>query len=429
MEHSHMRTRLAAVGALIVLLAGSAVAIRQSGVSNDDRRLYKQVLEDIRSDLEKNYYDPALRGIDLKARVQAAEEQVAVAATTAEAVDLVTGVVFEFNDSHTRFLPPPRANHVSYGWRMAAVGDAAMVVSVEPGSDAAARGLAPGDRVLALNRFTPTRANLWQIRYYYRVVRPQARQHVVVLKPDGRQVALDIASKVERRPVIQVMDAFEEQMEEAIAEFDDDRTADGVLVWRMTEFRDAEAIGPFVGKARKAKAVVLDLRGNPGGAVDGLKALVGWMFDHDVQVMTRVGRKGETREVAKARSKPYLGRLVVLVDSGSASAAEIFARLVQLEKRGTVIGDRTAGAVMASRFFVHEFGIGNTTLYATSVTISDVRMPDGGSLEHVGVTPDELLLPEPADLAAGRDPVMARAVTLAGGAMTPEQAGKLFEGK
>lgn len=46
-------------------------------MSNDDRRLYKQMLEDIRDDIQKNDYDPALRGIDLKARIQAAQERVA----------------------------------------------------------------------------------------------------------------------------------------------------------------------------------------------------------------------------------------------------------------------------------------------------------------------------------------------------------------
>jgi carboxyl-terminal processing protease len=424
-----MRARIALFGGVIVWLGAVVGPSGQSGVSNDDRRLYRHMLEDIRSDIEKNYYDPAFRGIDLKARFQAAADRVAAANSAAEAMDVITGTLFEFNDSHTRFYPPSRSTRTIYGWKMAAVGDVPLVITVDSGSDAASRGLTPGDRVLAVNRFSPSRANLWQILHYYGVVRPQMQQHVVVRKPDGREVTMDIASKAEHRPVVQIVDALDEATYEYVAGYDDDRTTDDVLVWRMTQVRDADAIGPFIAKARPSKALVLDLRGNPGGAVDGLKALVGWTFDRNVHVLTRVGRKGEVKEIAKPRSRPYLGRLVVLVDSRSSSAAEIFARVVQLEKRGTVIGDRTAGAVMAARIFPHDFGVGNVTFYATSVTISDVRMSDGGGLEHVGVAPDELLLPAPADLAAGRDPVLARAITLAGGSMTPEQAGKLFEKK
>ena len=113
----------------------------------------------------------------------------------------------------------------------------------------------------------------------------------------------------------------------------------------------------------------------------------------------------------------------------SPSAAEILARIMQIEKRGTVIGDRTAGAVMTSRVFPHTLGIEAVAVYATSITIGDVRMSDGESLEHKGVTPDEILLPTGADMATGRDPVLARAVTLLGGAMTAEQAGTFYKKK
>jgi C-terminal processing protease CtpA/Prc len=53
-------------------------------------------------------------------------------------------------------------------------------------------------------------------------------------------------------------------------------------------------------------------------------------------------------------------------------------------------------------------------------------MSDGFSLEKVGVTPDETILPTGADMAASRDPVLARAITLLGGTMTAEQAGKFY---
>jgi C-terminal processing protease CtpA/Prc len=53
-------------------------------------------------------------------------------------------------------------------------------------------------------------------------------------------------------------------------------------------------------------------------------------------------------------------------------------------------------------------------------------MPDGTSLEHTGVAPDELLLPMGEDMAAKRDVVLARAFELVGVEMKPEKAAALF---
>jgi len=130
--------------------------------------------------------------------------------------------------------------------------------------------------------------------------------------------------------------------------------------------------------------------------------------------------------MAKTHGDRFDGKLVVLIDSGSASASELLARVVQLEKRGTVMGDRSSGSVMEAKLFFYGAGVSGDYGYGFEVTQFDLIMSDGKSLEHTGVTPDQLILPSPEDLAAERDPVLAKAVESLGGKITPEAAGKLF---
>jgi carboxyl-terminal processing protease len=122
----------------------------------------------------------------------------------------------------------------------------------------------------------------------------------------------------------------------------------------------------------------------------------------------------------------FAGKIIVLVDSQSASAAELFARVVQLEHRGTVLGDHSSGSVMEAREYSYSQGLDTQFYYGFSVTDADLIMGDGKSLEHTGVTPDEIILPTGQDLAVGRDPVLARASELGGAKLDPAQAGKMF---
>ena len=107
------------------------------------------------------------------------------------------------------------------------------------------------------------------------------------------------------------------------------------------------------------------------------------------------------------------------------SAAELYSRVVQIENRGGVMGDRSAGSVMRSKYY--QYILHGTAVYCgVSIAEADLVMTDGKSLEHAGVKPDELIIPTASDLAQGLDPVLAHAAETVGVKLSPQHAGKLF---
>jgi C-terminal processing protease CtpA/Prc len=398
-------------------------------LSSFDRGLALTMLKQIKEDLKQNYYDPEFHGIDIDKVFVDAEARIRTAQSTADVSVILADTLLRLDDSHTVFFPPARLTKVEYGWAVTIIGNEPYVTWVNKGSDAERKGLARGDRILSWNRFEPSRKNLWQINYVYRHVRPQQLQRIVVRKPDGAEQTIDVESKITERPRGEIEDLVR-QMDDAWGTPPDvEKAAGDTLVVSLAEFGDPRDIERFMKKARGYKSLVLDLRGNPGGRVDAINMLVSWCFDSEIHIGTLKMRKGDEPEVAKGHRDAFKGDLIVLIDSRSASASEVFARVMQIQKRGKVIGDRSAGAVMTSRIFPHTLGTelgGNVSFtgYASNITIADFKMADGLSLEKVGVTPDETVLPTATDLATNRDPVLARAITLFGGTMTAEQAGK-----
>jgi len=284
---------------------------------------------------------------------------------------------------------------------------------------------------------TPTREWLGKLRYLLYAIRPVAGLQVVAQSPDGEPRRIDIRTRMgpERR-VLDISDPtkvdYWKMREEFERESKEDRhtyyeMGDDALVWKMPAFDLGDnEMESLIGKAKKRKALVVDMRGNKGGYVDTLEQLVRLTFPHDVNVGELRERKGARPWQVRVSSKAFSGKIVALVDSDSASSAEIYARLLQLEKRGTVLGDRTMGAVMQARFAHHEMGADQVIPFGASISTGAVVMSDGNVLEHHGVVPDEPILPTAQDLAAGRDPVLSHALKLAGVDVNPAAAGKLF---
>jgi len=433
MNHQKFRAaaRAVAAAALLCWQALACVPARAQALGPYDRDSARAMLAAVRDDLRNNYYDPTLRGMKLDERFKEADERIKQAQTRDQLMIPIAQFLLALDDSHTVFLPPGRAARIEYGWRVQMVGERCFVTAVKPKSDAEAK-LKPGDEVLAIDGFRPSRGTLWKMHYRYYALMPARAVRFSVQGPGEAQPReVSVESKIQMgQAVRQWEDIFMESLREEWGIYQDRSYESGadLFVWRMPTFMVEEShVDDMMAKARRHKTLVLDLRGNGGGLEDALVRLTGYFFDREVKIAERKGRKESKVVTAKSRGdKAFKGNLIVLVDSQSGSASEMFARVVQLEKRGTVIGDRTAGAVMTSKFYPRETGVGRVLYFGASITVADVLMTDGKSLEHVGVTPDEVLLPTGADLAARRDPVLARAAALAGVELTPEKAGTLF---
>jgi carboxyl-terminal processing protease len=137
---------------------------------------------------------------------------------------------------------------------------------------------------------------------------------------------------------------------------------------------------------------VLDLRSNPGGLLDQAVSLTDLFLERG-EVVSQRGRKRTDIERYYARPGDAAGGLplVVLVDAGSASAAEIVAGALQDHRRAVVMGDRTFGKGSVQTLI--PLGRGQS---AIRLTTARYYTPSGKSVQEGGITPD-ILVPQLSD--------------------------------
>ncbi|MCR8698917.1 S41 family peptidase [Campylobacter ureolyticus] len=162
-----------------------------------------------------------------------------------------------------------------------------------------------------------------------------------------------------------------------------------ILYLRVTNFdqkvtkESAKFIKEFAKNNKNAKGIILDLRNNPGGLLDQAIGLTNLFVDKGV-IVSQKGRdaKENLEYSAKKDEKITDLPLVVLVNSGSASASEIVSGALQDLKRAVVIGEET-------------FGKGSVQVIlplnekeALKMTIARYYLPSGRTIQNKGVTPN-----------------------------------------
>ncbi|GAA7021318.1 S41 family peptidase [Helicobacter pylori] len=138
----------------------------------------------------------------------------------------------------------------------------------------------------------------------------------------------------------------------------------------------------------KAKGIVLDLRGNPGGLLNQAVGLSNLFIKEGVLVSQKGKNKEENLEYKANGRAPYTNLpIAVLVNGGSASASEIVAGALQDHKRAVIIGEKT-------------FGKGSVQMLlpvnkdeAIKITTARYYLPSGRTIQAKGITPDIVIYP------------------------------------
>ena len=151
---------------------------------------------------------------------------------------------------------------------------------------------------------------------------------------------------------------------------------------------------------------VLDLRHNPGGLLSAATDVANH-FLSDVPVMIQQRRDAE-EEIIMADAGAVAGDmpLIVLVDGGTASSAEILAGALQDNERALLVGQPTFGK--GSVQLVHDLSDGSSV----HVTSSRWLTPDGHQIDQQGLTPDVLVELTQEAIDAGRDETLLRAIEI-----------------
>jgi carboxyl-terminal processing protease len=375
--------------------------------------------------VNERYHDRTLNGVDWKA---AAEKYrpLALAARDDEAFwDVLDRMAGELKDSHTRVESPRRVElrkrdeSVTLGFSFVPLEGKLAITSVHTDSDAWWAGVRPG---MSLAKIGDEPAEAAYRRYLAetRLSSTDRARHMTALRRlltgdlgTGVRLTFERAdgSRIEgqftRRRVVSRPFATHRILPSGYGYLRLSQWTVGVM---PTVLEGVEAL-------RNTPGLVIDLRGNPGGSVHAVNAMLSRFFTKKTDlgdVTTRTGRPVSllfgTVEIIKlkqeveGRPDAYKGPVVILVNAGSGSGSELFAGTMQAVGRATVVGEPSCGCLLGFLGYARVPG-------GAELAYSEVGfvMANGRKIEGMGVQPDRPVPLTLADLRAGRDRALEEA--------------------
>ncbi len=269
--------------------------------------------------------------------------------------------------------------------------DAVVIISPIAGFPAEKAGLKPKDVIYEINGKTAVDISISEAVKQIRG--PKGTKVKLVIVRDGQKLDFDITRDQINIPSVVSEVAAGNVGIIKISRFGDDTVK---LVNNAANYLKAKAV----------KGVVLDLRGNPGGYLDGSVAISSLWLERG-KLVVEEKRDGKVIKDHTASGNPTLLGVptVVLIDEGSASASEIVAGALKDHKAATIIGVKSYGKGSVQQ--VLKLGKGGTL----KVTVARWFTPSGHNIDKQGIKPDQEVKLSDDDAKAGRDPQRDAALT------------------
>lgn len=222
--------------------------------------------------------------------------------------------------------------------------------------------------------------------------------------PKGTTVTLTILRKGHNEPLVMKI------MRDSInIESVDWKMEDGIAILEINQFGDntkeefSKAISDIL--AKRPKGIVLDLRYNGGGYLEGAVDIASEFMEKG-KVVTIKKRNSEEDETISVSGSARMTNIpmVVLINKGSASASEIVAGAIQDNKRGIIMGESSFGKGTVQEV---ENLLGGSSL---RVTVAKWFTPDDHNITEVGITPDVGVERTAKDIEDGNDTQLKAAI-------------------
>lgn len=416
---------------LLLLLAAVAAAQAPAGASAEKdavRELRRETFLRVWNTVNEKHYDPSFGGVDWTRMREVYEPKAMAAVSDEEFHGVLRRMIGELRLSHFAIIPPgvqfgaSVSGDGTVGVRIRWIDGLLLVGRVEPGSPAARSGVRPGFAVTNIDgkpvgdilapfekSFAERGVNdrmqrVYRERAVAAMIDGKAGTEVTIGFLDGedKPVSRTLVREERKRELSQPLGNFPAQ--EVVFESRRLEGNIGYISFTMWVIPQITKIRAAVREFADARAIIFDLRGNPGGVGGMAPGVAGLLVDRQVSLGTMNGRNMRMNLTAYPQSDPFQGSVVVLTDHGTGSTSELFAAGLQEIGRATVIGGRSAGAVLPSVF--EKLPTGAVFQYA----ISDYRSPKNVLIEGRGVEPDIAVAETRRMLLEGRDAVLEQAV-------------------